>query len=183
MKALLVVDYINEITHPEGKLSGKGYSDYIDSHNTFEYLNKLISEFRAEEELVIFVKVAFKEDYSDQPENSPLFGKAKEFGALQSGTWATEFHKQLNFQEDDMVITKNRVDAFHDTGLLQILRDSNIDELHIAGVSTDLAVESVARTAHDNHFSVVIESQACAAANEADHDNSLRTLSKIAVIK
>ena len=183
MKALVVIDYINEITHPEGKLSGKGYTDFIKESDTFTYLNDLILRFREEKNLIIFVKVAFKEDYSDHPTSSPLFGKAKEFNALQNDTWATEFNGQLGVQEDDLIVTKNRVDAFHNTDLLEILRQNNITDVHIAGVATDLAVEAVARTAHDNDFLVTIESQACAAANKEDHENSLATMSKIAVIK
>jgi uncharacterized protein YpiB (UPF0302 family) len=35
--------------------------------------NKIISDFRDNSDLIIFVKITFKKDYSNQPKNSKLF--------------------------------------------------------------------------------------------------------------
>ncbi len=182
MKALLVIDFINEIVDDKGKLSGKGYAAFIREHNTFEKLNEVITKFRISNSLIIFVRLAFKNDYSDQPKLSPVFGKAHEFGILSEGTWSTEVHALVNREDSDIVITKNRVSAFHNTGLTKMLRENGVTDVYICAVATDLAGEAAGRSAHDDDFNVVIVADACAAANLADHEKSLAFFPKIAKV-
>jgi len=182
MKALLVIDFINEIVDDKGKLSGKGYASFIRENSTFEKLNDVITKFRTANLPIIFVRLAFKGDYSDQPKSSPVFGKAHEFGILSEGTWSTEVHASVDKKDSDTVITKNRVSAFHNTGLTKLLRDKGVTDVYICAVATDLAGEAAARSAHDDDFKVIIVADACAAANSADHEKSLAFLPKIATV-
>jgi nicotinamidase-related amidase len=94
----------------------KGYTSFIRENSTFEKLNEVIMKFRMANLPIIFVRLAFKADYSDQPKSSPVFGKAHEFGILSEGTWSTEVHASIDKKDSDTVITKNRVSAFHNTG-------------------------------------------------------------------
>lgn len=184
MKALVNIDWINEIIDEEnGKLSKKGYSNFINENNVIENLNYAIKKFREKNELVIFVRLAFDKSYFEQLKDSPIFGKAHEFGILKENEWSTEIHRDIDIILDkDIVITKHRVSAFYNTKLEDILRNNQIKELFLSGVATDLAVESTARDAHDRGFLVNIISNACAAANEEDHKNSLRFLKKISKV-
>jgi nicotinamidase-related amidase len=63
-----------------------------------------------------------------------------------------------------------------------ILRARGISKVAITGVATDLAVEATARCAHDLDYGVTVLSNCCAAATDADHENALAFLSKIAVV-
>jgi len=182
MKTLLVIDFINEIVDEKGKLSGKGYVSFIRENGTFEKLNEAIAKFRTANLPIIFVRLAFKDDYSDQPKSSPVFGKAHEFGILSDGTWSTEVHTSVDKKDSDTVIVKNRVSAFHNTGLTKMLRDKGVTDVYICAVATDLAGEAAARSAHDDDFRVTVISDACAAANSADHQKSLSFLPKIATV-
>jgi len=96
---LIVIDFINEIVHEKGKLSGKGYFNFIKENNTFNNLNNLICYSRKNKHLIIFVKIGFSSTYKEQPKQSPLFGKANEFQALKLNTWATEFHESIDYKE------------------------------------------------------------------------------------
>lgn len=182
MKTLLVIDFINEIVDEKGKLSGKGYASFIRENATFEKINEAISKFRTANYPVIFVRLAFKSDYSDQPKSSPVFGKAHEFGILADGTWSTEIHSSLDRKDTDVQIVKNRVSAFHNTGLTEYLRDKGVTDVYICAVATDLAGEAAARSAHDNDFKVIVIGNACAAATADDHKKSLAFLPKIATV-
>jgi len=182
MKALLVIDYINEIVDNKGKLSGKGYAAFIQSNDTFSKVNAAIAKFRTANQPIVFVRLGFKPDYSNQPKTSPVFGKAQEFGILAEGTWSTEFHVSIDKQDGDTVVTKTRVSAFHNTGLGQMLRDMGVTHICICAVATDLAGEAAARSAHDEDFIVTVVGDACAAANDDDHQKSLAFLLKIATI-
>jgi nicotinamidase-related amidase len=181
-KALVVMDYINEIVHPEGKLSGKGYSAFVEKYNTIENLTNAITMARENDFSIVYVKVGFSEDYNEHPAASPLFGKAKEYKALTLGTWATEFLEQLDVQKNDKIVIKNRVSPFFETDLHHYLQMKNITEVYLAGVATDLVVQSAARDAHDRDYNVRILSDCCAAANEKDHEDSLITMGKIGIV-
>lgn len=181
-QALLIIDFINEIVDEKGKLAGKGYAAFIKKSGTFEKVNLAIEEFRKKGLPIVFVNLAFDSQYPNQPKGSPLFGRAHEFGILQLGTWSTQIHSAVDHREGDVVIVKTRVSSFYNTGLMQVLYNLGVTDLFIIGVATDLAVESAARDAHDRDFKVTVIADACAAANEDDHKNSLRTLSKIAAV-
>jgi len=180
-RALLVIDFINDIVDPTGKLAGKGYANFIAEHGTFDHLNTAIGAFREAGDSVIFVRLAFHPSYNNQPKGSPVFGKAHEFGILADGTWSTEINDAVDYRKgDDEVVVKTRVSAFHGTGLADMLRVAGVTDVYIAGVATDLAVEAAARSAHDNDFTVHVVTDASAAANQADHDKSLHVLPKFA---
>lgn len=182
-KALICIDFINEIIHPDGKLAGKGYVDFAQQHNSILNIQKLISHYRGEGNEVIHVRVCFNEDYSNQPKNSPLFWKAHEFWALQENSWSTEFLEDIKPVTNEKVITKRRVSAFYDTGLHAYLQSQNIIDVTIIWVATDLAVESAVRDAHDRDYNVTVVSDCCIAGNMEDHEKSLNVMNKVALIK
>lgn len=177
-KALLVMDYINEIVHQEGKFKGKGYADFCKQQNTLENVSEAVEKMRALNGHIIYVAVGFSSDYSDAPKNSVLFEKAPTFKALQLGTWATEFHSALDVKESDFVLKKNRISPFSNPALDEYLTKNNINELYLAGVATDLVVQSAARDAHDKDYIVNVLSDCCAAGNMKDHMDALENLKK-----
>lgn len=181
--ALICIDFVNEMVSPKGKLTGKGYLAFVEKNNTLQKVQDLQIKFRSHGHEVIHVKISFSEDYLEHPINSPLLGKAKEFQALQSGSWGSDFPETILPLHDEKIIIKRRVSAFYGTDLEITLRANAIDTIYICGVSTDLAVESAVRDAHDRDFNVIIVSDCCAAANEDDHNKSLVTLQKISTIK
>jgi|TARA_Y100000034_G_C6901133_1_gene416824 nicotinamidase-related amidase len=181
-KAIMVMDYINEIIHPDGKFKAKGYADFAKNNDTIKNVIDAVEYARNEGMKIIYVKVGFSENYVDQPKESPLFGKANEFQALKLNTWATEFHEDLEIREEDEVIIKHRVSPFYNTGLESYLEKNKIDELYLCGVSTDLVVQSAARDGHDRDYKINVLSDCCAAGSIGDHKNSLKTLEKIAKV-
>ncbi|MBU1495163.1 MAG: cysteine hydrolase [Actinobacteria bacterium] len=182
-KAIIAIDYINEIVHPDGKLSGKGYSDFVEEHDTLARVNELLKRGRSAGVLIVGVLLAFSPDYANHPSASPLLGGARPNGALLEGTWATEFIEGSGLGDaSDHAITKRRVSAFHGTELDTLLRSSGVKHLYICGVATDLAVQSAVREAHDLDYQVTVVSDCCAAANADDHEQSIRMLQKIATI-
>jgi len=181
-KGLICIDFINEIVHPDGKLSGKGYVNFAQENNSISNIQKLISDYREGDNKVIHVRVSFKEDYSNQPKNSPLFWKAHEFWVLQENTWSTEFLEELQPEVNEKIVTKRRVSAFFDTGLHEYLQSQSIIDIMIIWVATDLAVESAVRDAHDRDYNATVASDCCIAGNMEDHEKSLNVMSKIAKV-
>src|SRR5215204_6418872 len=145
--ALLVIDFINDIVHPDGKITAT--ADFVKKHDVINHANLVIAFARQHHFPIAFVKVGFSKNYLECPTNSPIFGQAKEMKAFELNTWGTEFHEKLNVQTDDFIITKHRVSAFYGTSLEAFLRANQIQNLILIGVSTDMAIQSTAREAHD----------------------------------
>ncbi len=181
-KILLVLDFINEIIHPDGKLSGKGYTTFDQEHRVLDKAAALLEKSRERGDMIIHVRVGFLPGYPEHPLDSPLFGGAKEYGALQLGTWGTEFHDKVKPVGDEDIIVKNRVSPFFGTSLDLILKHAGTKKLGIVGVATDMAVQAAARDAHDRDMEVEIIRDCCAAATQEDHDQSLRMLGKISSV-
>lgn len=178
--ALLLIDFINEIVHPDGKIAGKGYADFDARHGSLDRVGALLRHARRAEIPVIHVGVAFSADYKEQPETSPVFGGAKRFGVLQRDTWATDFHVKTAPLAGEAVLVKHRVSAFFGTPLELLLRTYGVRNLFIAGCATDMAVQTAARDAHDRDFACHVVGDCCIAANDDDHEQTLRMLAKVA---
>lgn len=178
--ALIVLDFINDIVDLNGKFTAT--ATFVHEHCVINRANEVISHARKHAILPIFVRVGFSEGYPELPIQSPLFGKAKEYNALALNSWGTEFHKTLNFQQSDLVVTKHRVNAFYATSLEAILRANHIQHLIVIGVSTDLAVQTTVRDAHDRDYSVTVISDACGAGSMEVHSSTVRELAHVAKV-
>jgi nicotinamidase-related amidase len=179
-RALVLIDFINEIVHPDGKLAARGYSDFLARHGTLDRVATLLDHARHSNILPIHVRIGFSADYKEQPLGSPLFGHANKLGALQLGTWATEFHPKAAPLHGEAVLVKHRVNAFVGTPLDVLLRTHRITEVAIAGCSTDVGVQTTARMAHDLDYACTVIGDCCAAPKDEDHEPTLRMLAKVA---
>ncbi len=178
--ALIVLDFINDIVDLNGKFTET--AKFVHEHHVIDRANEVIAHARKHAILPIFVRVGFSAGYLECPAQSPLFGKAREYNALALNSWGTEFQKKLNFQPNDLVVTKHRVNAFYATPLEAILRANQIQHLIVIGVSTDLAVQTAVRDAHDRDYSVTVVSDACGAGSKEVHFSTIRDLASVAKI-
>jgi nicotinamidase-related amidase len=178
--ALVVIDLINDIVHPDGKISS--HSLFISENHVIEKNNTVINYARKNQLLIIFVRVVFDSLYRVCSPVSPVFQHVKKQNALQLNTWGTKFHDKLDKQGQDIVIEKHRISAFYSTPLEMYLKCNKVENILITGVSTDLAIESTAREAHDRDYKVSIIEDACGASSKDLHENSLKIISKIATV-
>ena len=178
-KCLLLIDFVNDIVSPQGKFAGAGYPAQCEKYGTLDNAAALLERFRKAGELVVHVRVGFSPDYKELPPASPVLGGAKQFAALCIGSDGGAFYDKLKPAENEAQIIKRRVSAFYGTELDVLLRSSGVTELYICGVSTDMAVQTAAREAHDRDYTVTVVGDCCAAGCETDHDTSLAFLRKI----
>jgi ureidoacrylate peracid hydrolase len=177
--ALLVIDMINDIVAPNGKIAS--CAKYISEHPVIENINKLINYFRENKLPIFFIRLAFKPDYSDCP---PDWSLVKEKEAFKDGTWGTEIYKQIDFlPNQDISIRKNRVSPFKNTDLYFSLDKHKINQLFITGVATNNAIDLCAREAWDNDYSPIIITDACGASDEEHHNAALFSLPPMIIQK
>jgi ureidoacrylate peracid hydrolase len=176
-KCLILIDYINEICHKDGAFD---CYPMLTENQSVAKLNRVIAHARKEGWLVIWVIVGFDKNYLEANAKSPIFSKAKEYKKLQRGTWGTEIISDLDYREGELIICKNSVSAFYGTNLDHVLRTNVVEEVYIAGASTEVAVQSAVRDAHDRGYKVTVISDCCGSSHKARHDASLEMLTYMA---
>ncbi len=182
MKTCVIsLDLINDICHPDGKLGHN--AKRFEQHHIVENTNRVLNWARENKHLVCNVKVGFRPNYADASLTSPLFSKAKQYGALNLSASGTKFVDELSISDNDLTIIKHRVSAFYGTDLELILRANRIEKLILCGVATNNAVELTAREAHDRDFQVVIAADTTQTSSDEEQNASLNFLTKIATIK
>ncbi len=73
-----------------------------------------------------------------------------------------EIHKNVVPSSGEKIITKEEVNCFQGTDLLEYLRSNNVDRLVIIGMQTQMCLEAAVRAAHDYGFECVVVQEACA---------------------
>ncbi|MET8692191.1 isochorismatase family cysteine hydrolase [Streptomyces bauhiniae] len=179
--ALLVLDLINEIAHPDGK-----YNDVclgqLESRGVLGHARRAIDLAREQGVPVVYVVVGFSEGLADWPPTSPLFAEAADGDRLILGTWGTEVHDSLKPEAHEAVIAKRRVNPFLGTHLELLLRSYGVNTLLLTGVTTDLVILSTAREAHDLDFRVEVLEDATATSSPELHEAALTLLRRTAEV-
>lgn len=73
-----------------------------------------------------------------------------------------DIHPYVKPQGDEPVISKDQVNAFAGTGLLEMMQRDSIEQLVICGMQTHMCMEAAVRAAHDYGFTCLVASDACA---------------------
>jgi nicotinamidase-related amidase len=73
-----------------------------------------------------------------------------------------EIHKNVEPISNEKVITKEEVNSFQKTDLLEYLRNNNINRLVIIGMQTQMCLEGTVRAGYDFGFECVVVQDACA---------------------
>jgi nicotinamidase-related amidase len=176
--ALIVIDFINDIIHPQGKLAHG--AKFLEEHQTIKNVNRAILHARKEAWLLIFVKVGFSKNYIECPRISPIFASAPKNQVLQLDSWGTAFFAELDYQPQDYMIVKHRVSPFYGTDLDLLLRTHHIETVYVSGFSTDMAVQSAVKEGHDRDYKMVVITDACGAFTDENHQCALHLMQRLA---
>ena len=96
----------------------------------------------------------------DQPTQRAPDGPAADFATIVAGA---------GVEDADLRIVKRQWGAFHGTELDLQLRRRGIDTILLAGVATNMGVESTARSAWEHGYALVFAEDATSAFSEAMH--------------
>jgi nicotinamidase-related amidase len=73
-----------------------------------------------------------------------------------------EIHQYVTPLADEKVITKQEVNSFYKTDLLEYLKSNGVTRLVIIGMQTHMCLEAAVRAAHDFGFECIVIQDACA---------------------
>jgi ureidoacrylate peracid hydrolase len=92
------------------------------------------------------------------------------------GEWSSQILDAVAPQPGDIVMEKLRWDAFYGTELDSILRNLDVNRLIVAGLQTNVCVETTSRTAMMKNFEVAVPEDAVSTDGRALHYNGLDSL-------
>jgi ureidoacrylate peracid hydrolase len=163
--AVLVIDMQNGFLHPEGSLARAGMG-LPDAEPAIRATEALLARARRSGLPVLYSRHVISEG---GPEMSPQWRAAAapafavEPRMLSHGSWDARILDRLAPAADEFVVDKNRYDAFLYTDLEDTVRELGAERLLVAGVLTNVCVESTVRAALERRFDVAVASDATAA--------------------
>nr|WP_087574942.1 isochorismatase family cysteine hydrolase [Sphingomonas sp. CDS-1] len=169
--ALLLLDLQNEMVDPKGKVGAHGLAKIVEERGVLANARRCLDAARSAGMAVVHVRLGFRPDYADCLSVAARIGGLKSNRAAIVGEFGTEFHPDVAPTDGELVITKQCVNPFFNTGLMTWLMQKGIKRLYMGGVATHLVVESTARFADDAGFAPVVIEDICAAPNPTLHDH------------
>ena len=174
--ALVVIDMQNSFLEPKGSMAAIGLP-FEELRTALDGTVRLVAAAHEAGIPVIFTRYVYMADYSDGGIVPNLLVPAlRESNALIADSWDAEVVAELAPQPGDVVIDKSRPSAFYGTQLEPVLTSLGVRNLVMAGVTTNICVETTARDAGQRDYHVHVVSDATAEFEKERHDHALGTL-------
>ena len=179
--ALVAIDFQHDVVGAGGAFADLFHAE-VERTKLIPTATRLLSEARAAGVKIVYCRGAFQPGYPDLVPNIPVLSQVAQYGCLVDGAAGAAIIDEVTPHRDDVVLTRQRVSCFHGTELDVILRGAGIDTVVVAGVATNLAVESTARAGADLGYRTVVVSDACSTISETAHHASLASMAMLAEI-
>jgi nicotinamidase/pyrazinamidase len=167
--ALIVMDMLNDFLDPGGSLYVGAQAQEI-----IPFVAQKIGEFRAPGRLVIFVCDAHA---ADDPE----------FGAFPAhavkGSWGAGIIPELPPAPGDYRVEKTRHSAFDHTNLDDILKQEQVEEVHVVGVLTSICVLSTVKDLFHRKLPGLVYRQGVADSDPEAHALALKQIQRVLGVK
>ncbi len=176
---LLVIDMQNTFCDDAGGCVRSGLSiERLQA--VIEPCRRLIEVARGAGVPVIYTRYVCQPDYADAGVFlNQLNPRLKEVDGLAAGTADVEIISQLQPEEDDVIIVRNRPSAFYGANLDAQLLSSGNTRLVVCGVTTACCVESTVRDAANRDYLVFVVADAVAEFENADHRAALKSMGRL----
>ncbi len=173
--ALIVVDMQNAYCSPGGYMDTVGF-DVSGAAPVIAETRRLIDACKAAGICVIYLQNGFEPDQRDVGgPTAPVWHKSNALRHMRQnpewagklitkGTWDYAIVDALTPAAGDIVVPKSRYSGFAGTNLEQILAARRIRTVLVAGVATNVCVESTIRDAYHREYFPVMVSDATMAA-------------------
>lgn len=164
MKALLVIDMLNDFLNKDGALYCGDTARQI-----IPFVKQKIEEFHRLQDLVIFICDSHQENDSE----FQMFPKH-----CVQGTKGARIIDELPVADKDVIIKKTRYSAFYKTELEDVLKKMEVNEVHVVGVCTSICVMDTVGDLRNRDYKVIIHRQGVADFDQKAHKFSLDRMKK-----
>ncbi len=173
--ALIVVDVQNDFCHPDGAAGLRG-KDLSQVAGMIEHLEHLLAEARDVGLPIVFIGT----QHGPWTDSETWLGRMKtppdqRVRTCVEGTWGCDFYGVAP-RDGERVVIKHRYSALIGTDLDLILRARGVRTLLMAGIATNVCVESTTRDAYQLDYDIVFLADCCAAYSREEHDGTLHNI-------
>jgi nicotinamidase-related amidase len=167
--AVLLMDYQVGLCEAGDACLAPPLAAEITRRGTLAASRALLEAAREQAACVIHVRLAFDETYELRTNRTARFDRYPETRAMLVGSPEAAAVTTMSAAEGELVVIKGCVDPFVGTPLRDILAARGIDTVVMAGVATNLVVESAARHAADSGLQPYVVEDACASFSAEMH--------------
>lgn len=168
--AVVLIEFQNEFCKEGGKLH-EIVKDELARLGTIEHAVGLAEKARAKGCLVIHCPFVYDEPWAKEHAVCGIIADAAQQGAFRPGQWGTQPIDELIPAEGDEVLSgKHALSGFANTQLGEILKANDIKNVAIAGLLSNVCVESTARSAYDLGYRVKVIHDAVASTSHANQE-------------
>lgn len=139
-KALIVIDIQNDY-FPAGRMALDGMEAAARN------CQALLERFRTQKKPTFIIQHIFNSP------TAPFFAP---------GSFGAEIHGSVAPTSQDKVIVKSAINCFHDTGLLQGLRQASVDNVVVCGAMSHMCIDAAVRAVADFGFQCTVADDGCA---------------------
>ena len=169
--AVLVVDMQNAFVRRGGYFDLIGF-DISATEKIIEPCQEIVRAAREKGIKIIYLQMGYSPDLSDSGgPNSPAWHKSRGLTLIRQrpelkdklyiyGTWGANIIEELEPQQGDIVIRKQKYDGFIGTNLDIVLRTYGVKHLLFIGTATNICVESTLRHAFSLQYFPILVSDA-----------------------
>lgn len=175
---IVLVDVQKAFASSDGSIAESG-TDVSPATETLPAVRELIDVARDVGIPLFFTRSVRRADERDAPHRIydvvPDVYRGEQ-ATCREGTTDVEYADRIDPRPEDYEVTKTRYNGFHDTPLELYLRNEGVETVLLAGVTSNVCVESTARGAHERGFNVVMVEDCCAAYSVDEHRSAAHTV-------
>jgi ureidoacrylate peracid hydrolase len=172
--AVVVIDVQNDFCHPQGISAGLG-KDLSGIERAVARLADFLPAARTAGVPVVFVRNLHSPN-SDTPEWLARHASPGRAQTCQVGTWGAEFYGVAPL-DGDIVVDKNRYNAFTRTRLEEVLDGLGRRSLLFCGVASNTCVETSLRDAVCRDYLATMVEDCCGAYSAEAHHRAVTSVS------
>lgn len=170
---LLLVDLQND--YCKSGYAVDSQSDVSHTQPALEAAGEFLDQYRETGRTPILIRT-HHDDLTNSTELAGLYDQRPYAGLCHPQSEGAEFVPELDVHDSDVVLTKHRYSAFHNTHLETYLSANNVSHLLIGGTSTEVCVESTVRDAFSRDYEVTLLSDCTAPSRPEYRERALERI-------
>lgn len=176
--AFVVIDMQNDYCSPGGDFDQRGIP-IEPAQGILPNIRQLLDAARGREIFVLYTTMVFDEFTYEDRHHKIVPDRMRDRKLCRRGTWGAKVMDALAPRPEELTIEKCRYSAFYNTNLEILLRNRGITTLILAGVVTNVCVESTARDAWHRDFDLLVVSDATAGYAKDLHEGALTNIAHL----